>query len=109
MRRKVFLLSPIIVVLFTFIMMPFLPQKIEIHYNMWGEANRWGSKYELFIVAGLSIAFNLLMELLSYVNMKMGEDTVENHMPEKKKFFYTCGIAFSFLLIADLFSIALKC
>ena len=78
MRKKLFILSPIIVLILTSGIMPFLPRAIPMHNSMWGEVDRWGSKYELFIIAGLSIVFN------------------------------TCGIVFSFLIVLVIFSIVLE-
>ncbi len=109
MRKKLFILSPIIVLILTSGIMPFLPRAIPMHNSMWGEVDRWGSKYELFIIAGLSIVFNLLMELLYYINIKIRDYNVEGNKREKQKnFFYTCGIVFSFLIVLVIFSIVLE-
>ncbi len=79
MRRKIFILAPMCALGFT------------------------------FIIAGLSILFNLLLELLCFLNAKFRDCPTENNIFEKqRKIFYTCGIVFSFFIILVIFSIVLE-
>lgn len=47
----------ILPVIITCFVLPFLPDSIPMHYNSLGAIDRWGSKYEIFIVLGLIILF----------------------------------------------------
>ena len=40
-----------------------LPDEVPAHYNASGEVDRWGSKYELFILPGIGLFILLLMQL----------------------------------------------
>ena len=40
-----------------------LPETVPMHYNIYGEADRWGSKYESLLIPGMALALSLLMQL----------------------------------------------
>ena len=41
----------------------FLPDTIPAHYGVSGQVDRWGSKYECFVLPGITLAFGALMLL----------------------------------------------
>lgn len=41
-----------------------LPEKVPAHYNALGEVDRWGSKWELFILPGIGLLILLFMQFL---------------------------------------------
>lgn len=43
-----------------------LPDVVPMHFDFSGSVNRWGSKYELFLVGGIMAAVNVMM-LVFYV------------------------------------------
>ncbi|MBP3701052.1 MAG: DUF1648 domain-containing protein [Lachnospiraceae bacterium] len=55
---KISMLLPLIVTLICF---PFVPDMIPAHYNRLGEITRYGSKFELFLLPIVTIAFGLFM------------------------------------------------
>lgn len=50
--------------LFLLIIWSRLPEKVPVHYNVLGKVDRWGSKWELFILSGVGAFMILLMQTL---------------------------------------------
>lgn len=50
------------------------PEKIPVHFNAAGEANGWGGRSELFIIAGIATAISVLMFCVS-----RGPSTIFNY------------------------------
>ena len=48
----------------TAVLMQFMPESVPMHFDISGKADRWGSKYELFIVPAIVIAVILLFSFL---------------------------------------------
>ncbi len=48
----------------TAFMLRFLPESIPMHYDISGNIDRWGSKYEQFIMPAMIFVFALIFELL---------------------------------------------
>ena len=46
----------------------FLPDTIPAHYGISGEVDRWGSKYESFILPGISLVFGAAMLLGAWIS-----------------------------------------
>ena len=44
----------------------FLPDTIPAHYGVSGQVDRWGSKYECFVLPGITLAFGALMLLVAW-------------------------------------------
>ena len=42
-----------------------LPDVIPVHYDLFGQINRYGSKYELLVILAISLIFSFVMILLS--------------------------------------------
>lgn len=57
-----FVLGGIAIVAFS---LPGLPDKVPVHFDLKGEPNRFGSKYELWIGVGASVMLYMLFSLIS--------------------------------------------
>ena len=68
----------------------FLPDKIPMHYDMVGNIDRWGSKYETFIFPALIIFFSLMWTVISAFYKRMATKTKE----EKQQVEYENNVKF---------------
>lgn len=55
----------------------FLPDTIPAHYGISGEVDRWGSKYESFILPGISLVFGVTMLLGAWISSRSSRKEVE--------------------------------
>jgi len=55
---KIAMVLPLIITVLCF---PFIPNIIPAHYNSLGEITRYGSKFELFLLPAITIAFGFFM------------------------------------------------
>lgn len=53
------------------------PDQIPVHYNLRGEVDRWGSKYEFLIMPFINLCFGVFMALLARHEGKKGRDMNE--------------------------------
>jgi len=68
------ILLTLLPLLATLIALPLLPESIPAHYNAAGEADRWGSKYEVLIFPALNIGFTILMaQVARFVSKQEGD------------------------------------
>ena len=58
----------------TAVALKFMPDTVPLHYNFAGEIDRWGSKYEHFLMPALLIVFVVLMQVITYFQEKKIED-----------------------------------
>lgn len=58
----------------TAVALKFMPDTVPLHYNFAGEIDRWGSKYEHFLMPALPIVFVVLMQVITYFQEKKIED-----------------------------------
>lgn len=58
----------------TAVALKFMPDTVPLHYNFAGEIDRWGSKYEHFMMPVLLIVFVILMQVITYFQEKKIED-----------------------------------
>ena len=58
----------------TAVALKFMPNTVPLHYNFAGEIDRWGSKYEHFLMPALLIVFVVLMQVITYFQEKKIED-----------------------------------
>ncbi len=54
-----------------------LPDTIPAHYGISGEVDRWGSKYESFILPGISLVFGVAMLLGAWISGRSSRKEVE--------------------------------
>ena len=55
----------------------FLPDTIPAHYGISGEVDRWSSKYESFILPGISLVFGVAMLLGAWISSRSSRKEVE--------------------------------
>lgn len=48
-----------------------LPEKIPMHYNIYGEVNRWGNRYEIFLFPIIIIITALIFQLSRFTKNKV--------------------------------------
>ena len=58
----------------TAVALKFMPDTVPLHYNFAGEIDRWGSKYEHFLMPALLIVLVVLMQVITYFQEKKIED-----------------------------------
>ena len=58
----------------TAVALKFMPDTVPLHYNFAGEIDRWGTKYEHFLMPALLIVFVVLMQVITYFQEKKIED-----------------------------------
>ena len=61
----------------TGIFLTMAPERIPAHYNIRGEVDRWGSKYEFLIMPFLNLIFGIFMAWLARFEGKKGRDMNE--------------------------------
>ena len=65
----------------TLLVINYLPDTVPMHYDVQGNIDRWGSKYEQFILPIVTIAMSLFMQLM----INYYEKLVKKSEDEKKK------------------------
>ncbi len=61
--KRIMWFVAIISLIITAFVMQVMPDTVPMHYNMAGEIDRWGSKYENFIFPGIIIAMTLFWQI----------------------------------------------
>ena len=102
MKNKVLWIITLIPVLITAIVLRFMPDEIPMHYNAVGEIDRWGSKYESFILPCIIIVLTLFwLALMKYYKNKQNrvieeKDKKEAENNEKVLYYVAVGMAVMF-------------
>lgn len=79
LKSKFLLGLAFIPMIFTLFVLRFLPDMIPAHYDTLGNIDRYGSKYELLILPGVIVIFNILwIILLNYFKSK--EEKSQNEL-----------------------------
>ncbi len=77
MKKAMWILS-VVPVAFTAVVLQFLPDKVPMHYDLAGNIDRWGSKYEELIFPVLIILMALFWSvMISYYRKKAGTTSDE--------------------------------
>lgn len=77
--KKIFLyVLMILPLVITLIALPSLPEQIPAHYNIYGQVDRWGSKYESLILPAISIVIGIIIILLVRHFEKKEKDGTNN-------------------------------
>jgi uncharacterized membrane protein len=74
MKKAMWIISCISLVATAFILQ-FMPESVPMHYDMAGNIDRWGSKYENFIFPIIIIAMSLFWTVLIFAFEKKAEKT----------------------------------
>ncbi len=72
--KKVIWTLAVLPVVVTAVALRFMPDIVPLHYNFAGEIDRWGSKYEHFLMPVLLIVWVILMQVITYFQEKKIED-----------------------------------
>lgn len=105
MKNKIlwfFMLLPVVV---TAIAMPFMPEQVPMHYNLAGEIDRWGSKYEEFLFPAFIILYTGAFYLyLRYLEKKSVSGKSEKERKEAASnslvvYYATVGVTILFNVI----------
>jgi uncharacterized membrane protein len=86
MKTKGLWIVTLIPTIITAIVIQFLPDKVPMHYNIHGEIDRWGSKYENFLFPGMTILFTVFwVFLIWYFNKRSLQDDLDEKLREDAK------------------------
>ena len=96
MKSKIFGGLSLLPILVTLIAFKFMPQEIPTHYNLSGEIDRWGSRYEYLILPVATIFLAIFFYIISrYFVIIQKKSTKEKEIIETKqneKILYWVGI-----------------
>lgn len=82
-NNKLMWIVSIIPLIISAVAIPFLPDEIPMHYDMAGNIDRWGSKYETFIFPILIIGFTIMWQcMIYYYDKKSTKAKVEKERVE---------------------------
>lgn len=77
LKSKILFILAFAPVIITAVSLIFMKDIVPAHYNMYGEVDRWGSKYENFIFPALIIAFYLFWIIYIKFYSKSNTDNIE--------------------------------
>ena len=72
--KKIIWTLAVLPTIVTAVALKFMPDTVPLHYNFAGEIDRWGSKYEHFLMPALLVVFVILMQVITYFQEKKIED-----------------------------------
>lgn len=82
MKKAMWIISMLSLIL-TAVVLQFMPASVPMHYNLAGEIDRWGSKYEKLIFPIIILAVSLFWQLfISYYKKKATKTTIEKERAE---------------------------
>lgn len=82
MKKAMWIISFLSLIL-TAIALQFMPDSVPMHYNLAGEIDRWGSKYENLVFPIIIIAIFLFWQLfVSYYEKKAAKSAIEKERVE---------------------------
>ena len=64
------------------VMLFFLPDKVPMHFDLFGKIDRWGSKYELFVIVAFTLVCLIILYSLAYISEKK---LAKDHLDEDKR------------------------
>jgi uncharacterized membrane protein len=76
MRRNYFLIAALLIVatlIVTFIFYPDLPSRIPMHWNWRGQVNRYGDKWEIFLMPAAMVVVVLLFAVMPWLSPRRFE------------------------------------
>lgn len=78
MKKMVFWGVAIFQMVLVIVMLFFLPDKVPMHFDLFGQIDRWGSKYELFVIVALTLICLVLLYSLVYKSeIKLEKDYLD--------------------------------
>lgn len=83
--KKTMWIVTIIPLIVTLVVLRFMPDSVPMHYDVTGEIDRWGSKYENLIFPIIIIAMTFFWQIfVSYFEKKANNDTSDKESVEAK-------------------------
>lgn len=83
--KKILWIISCIPLVFTAVVLQYMPDSIPMHYDMAGNIDRWGSKYESLIFPGIILLLSLFMTILIvYYEKKAQKETKEKEAAEAR-------------------------
>lgn len=83
---------------------PFLPDKIPMHYDINLQVDRYGSKYELLLVPFIALVFVILMEIIRKLRVTKEETNGKNN---EKIFMISSNLLLSILIVITVYQIVM--
>ena len=81
--KKIMWIISILSLVFTTVVLLFMPDSVPMHYDITGEIDRWGSKYENLLFPAIILLMSLLWHLfISYYEKKSNKASVEKERAE---------------------------
>ena len=81
--KKIMWIISILSLVFTTVVLLFMPDSVPMHYDIAGEIDRWGSKYENLLFPAIILLMSLLWHLfISYYEKKSNKASVEKERAE---------------------------
>ena len=68
--KKIIWTLAVLPTIVTAVALKFMPDTVPLHYNFAGEIDRWGSKYEHFLMPVFLIVWVILMQVITYFQEK---------------------------------------
>ena len=65
-KKTVFWGIVVFQVILVSVMLFFLPDKVPMHFDLFGKIDRWGSKYELLVIVALTLICLIILYSLAY-------------------------------------------
>lgn len=107
MKNKILWIFSIIPLFVTVFFIRFMPDKIPAHYDIEGNINRWGSKYESFIFPIIIIFMAVFWSMfLNFFRKKQKSSTdektiAEAKLKEKVIYYVAVGVSIMFSIMHD--------
>ncbi|MBQ4067721.1 MAG: DUF1648 domain-containing protein [Lachnospiraceae bacterium] len=85
MKNKVLTVLTVLPLITTAIVLRFMPDKIPAHYDAAGNIDRWGSKYESFVLPGIIVIMTLFwLCFIKYFENKQKKSTNDKEVKESE-------------------------
>ena len=82
-KNKILAFLTILPLIITTVVLRFMPEKVPAHYDAAGNIDRWGSKYESFVLPGIIVIMTLFwLCLIKYYENKLKKTTNEKEIKE---------------------------
>lgn len=105
--KKIIWTLAVLPAIVTAVALKFMPDTVPLHYNFAGEIDRWGSKYEHFLMPAILVVFVVLMQVITYFQEKKIEDAGTPR--EQASMINNIKVVRIFTLVFEIFWLVLVC
>ncbi|MBE5927030.1 MAG: DUF1648 domain-containing protein [Lachnospiraceae bacterium] len=85
MKNKILTVLTVLPLIITAVVLRFMPDKIPAHYDAAGNIDRWGSKYESFVLPGIIVIMTLFwLCFIKYFENKQKKSTNDKEVKESE-------------------------